>query len=250
MFAFLRRSTITLDCFTTIPYVYDFAKIEMASKHIPNWWIKTSKFNENNEPTIKNCRGFIDYYTTGFVIPSWFEVELELYKEQEINKFRWRSSNDQFKTIGSHSLEQFSGFCLPNGMNIKLTSPWLFKTNSKINFVWGQPTWNSRDMVEKITVLPAVVNFYYQHETHINFFTIASADKISTLKIHPKTPLVILHPCTEKKIIIKNHLVDEKEYNRINGVKNLVLNNTYEELINSFQNRKKLIDECPYHRKK
>ena len=67
--------------------------------------------------------------------------------------------------------------------------------------------------------------------------------------IKPLTPLVILHPMTEEKVVIKNHLVDEKEYQRVTGIDKLHFTGN----LNLYNRRKKLIkkvDElnCPYHK--
>jgi hypothetical protein len=249
---FIKPSVVYLDCFTYLPYVYDYARIELATKYFPEWLIKTPKYNQDNVPTIKNCAGVKDYYKKGIVIPSWFEMELNLSKQTSVEGFDyvWSASNKDIDTNFSHSGDEFYGFCLDDGMNIKLTSPWLFKTNKNIDFTWTQPVWNTRNMIEKLTVLPAVINFYYQHITHINFFTTSPKD-IATLAIHipAKTPLVMLHPMTEKNVVIKNYLTDKKEYDRILGVEKLFLSNTKEQIASIYNRKKKLIDNCPYYTK-
>ena len=131
---------------------------------------------------------------------------------------------------------------------MKLHTPWVFKCNRDINFTWTQPTWNNRDAIDRYTILPAVVNYKYQFNTSINLFMIKKEQEEGTL-IKPLTPLVILHPMTEEKVVIKNHLVDEKEYQRVTGIDKLHFTGS----LNLYNRRKKLINKvdelnCPYHK--
>jgi len=208
---FFKKKKIVLDCFTHKHYVHNFAKINYASKFYPYWWEKTIKSDDNNNvvPTIKFCDGLISFYNTGIVIPSWFSLVIDIGDNNQ-KEYNWRSSNNDFNDI-SHRYVQFKHFCLDNGFNFKIMSPWKFKTNRKINFVWSQPTWSIRNNLFNYCILPGVLNFKMQHSTHVNLFCQYDKEP-KTINIEPLDPLVILHPLSDEEIIIKNHIVDENEY--------------------------------------
>jgi hypothetical protein len=252
MFHFFKKKKIVLDCFTTVPAVYDNCKIDYGSKYYPEWWKDTPKvLNEFN--TIKSCRAFIDYYKRGIVIPSWFEADVTLFERGNIeNKwFTMKYSNDYVDLSQSHDSVQFLNFARDTGRNIKIKSPWAFKCNKDIGFSWTQPTWSMRDIFKHFSLLPSVMNFKYQHHTHINFY-IQLEDSPVTVTIPPLTPLVMLHPLTEEKVEIKNHLVDEKEFHRIFSKEELLLHRNLDDESKEFQRKKALthkleeINQCPF----
>lgn len=254
MFHFFKKKKIVLDCFTNIPAVYDNCKIDYGSRYYPEWWKETPKvFNNSN--TIKTCRGFIDYYKSGIVIPSWFEADLHLYeKDNADNKwFSMKYSNDYVDLSQSHDSIQFLGFAQNYGKNIKIKSPWAFKTKADIGFVWTQPIWSNRESFRHFSLLPAVMNFKYQHHTHINFF-VELSDSPITITIPPLTPLVMLHPLTEEKVEIKTHLVSDKEYERVFSKEDLILNRDLADESREYDRKKALtkkieqIQQCPFRK--
>lgn len=252
MFHFFKKEKIVLDCFTCIPSVYDNAKIKNGSNYFPDWWKSTPRTFENRN-TIKSCRGFIDYFRDGIVIPSWFEADIHVYpfNDPEQRSFRVQYSNNYVDLSASHDNVQFMDFAKHNGRNIKIKSPWAFKTKADINFLWTQPTWHMRNNFNKISVLPAVVNFKYQHHTHINFF-LELGESEYTVNLPPITPLVMIHPMTEKKVEIKTHLVDEKEFNRVFSTEDLILNRDLQDESKEYERKKQLkdkiekIERCPF----
>lgn len=247
---FFKKKQIVLDCFTKIPYVYDHAKIDHAIKYVPEWWKKTPKLIEGKESgTVKNCIGFIDYYKKGFVMPSWFELNLTIHKHNDPEN-RWYSftgSNDDVDLERSHAPYQFEGFAGFDGKNIKINSPWGFKTKDEIYFTATQPTWNMRANLEQLTLLPAVVNFKYQNFLNVNYF-VTNREYEQHCSIKPLTPLIMLHPMSDRKITVKNHLVSEKEWDRLFGIYNLVIKDE-----NDYQKKKELHEtiekqkKCPFH---
>jgi hypothetical protein len=222
---FFKKKNIVLDCFTKLPYAYDYAKVDHAIKYIPDWWSKTPKQVPDKEfGTIKNCIGVLDYYKRGIVIPSWFEMELTIHTLNNPGDtwYSWKGSNDDISTEGSHAPYQFEGFAQHDGKNVKIANPWGFKTKEEIYFTATQPTWNLRPLLNNVTILPAVVNYKIQHFTHINMFVI-NKEKDQTCIIPPLTPLMMLHPMTERNVIIKHHLLTEKEWDREFGLYNLFM---------------------------
>jgi hypothetical protein len=248
---FFKKPEIVLDCFTTSSFVYDYAKVNYGHRYMPQWFKDTPLINQDGEPTIKHCTGVKDFYKTGIVIPSWFEMRLHIFKKDNDDRswYEWIASNEQVKCDGSHSPEQFEGYALDNGTNLKLDTPWLFRTNKYVQFAWTQPTWSQRSLIDNLTVLPAVVDYKYQHDTNISFFVL-NKDEPKDVTIEALTPLVILHPMTDVNVVIKNHLVDRKEYDRINGIDKLFVKDGKTET-RRWLARKKTMDkiekiECPY----
>jgi hypothetical protein len=256
---FFKKQEIVLDCFTHIPYVYDHAKVNYGSKFIPEWWKETppTVIGDGKETgTIKNCIGFIDFYKKGIIIPSWFEIDLTIWEKNhpENHWYSIQSSNEHVSTTYSHAPYQFEGFANQTGKNIKLASPWAFKTKEDIFFSWTQPTWNMRPFLNDLFLLPAVVNYKYQHTTNINYM-VDNYEYARTVTIPALTPLVILHPLTEKKVIIKNHLISEKEHNRMFGIEKLALIRNTKDMNQGYNKRKDLLiksedlSKCPFSQK-
>lgn len=233
---FVRERPVQLDCFTSIPHVFDYAKISQNFK--PDWFKKTpALINNGSQQTIKNCAAFSQFYKHGIVIPSWFELELTIGSTRD-QFWCWESSTDTLQTNYSHSSDQFEGFAKGTGNNVKITSPWAFKTKDDINFLWSQPTWNMRNTLFNFCVLPGVVEFKKQHATNINLFIEYQQEK-QFCKIPSLNPLVILHPLTEKKIEIKNHLVSENEIKRIKeGITHLYFNRNF---LETLKNKRKIL---------
>lgn len=252
MFHFFKKKKIVLDCFTNVPAVYDNCKINYGPKYFPDWWKETPKVL-NNFNTIKSCRGFIDYYKTAIVIPSWFEADIHLFEKHNAeNKcISIKYSNNYVDLSDSHDSVQFLNFAQDYGKNIKIKSPWAFKCNKDIGFAWTQPTWSMRDSLKHLSVLPAVMNFKYQHHTHINFFVELGNSPV-TVTIPPLTPLVMLHPLTEHNVEIKTHLVTDTEYSRIFSTEDLILNRDLADEAREFERKKALknkvenINQCPF----
>lgn len=251
---FIKKEEIVLDCFVTEPFIYDLAPIAPAMKHVPDWWKNTpSKIADPHDPqmaTIKHCAGFIDYYKKGVVIPSWFDMELKIHELGHEKYYDWQSSNRMVSTDHSHPQGQWINFAEPNGQNMKLSSPWAFRTREDVQFTWTQPIWNHRKLIPHLTVLPAVVNYRYNHATEINFL-IENKNSAQELNIPALTPLVILHCLSEKNVKIQNHLVTESEWYRIFGLDRLVFKRNGQDSTVFYHSKKKLKDQldpkCPFH---
>lgn len=258
---FVKKSEIVLDCFTDVAHVYDNAKINHAHKFFPEWFKNTPKIHgqaegkiDPNMTSIKNCVGLKDFYIKGIAIPSWFTMRLTVNPIGVDPAWQWESSHSDMLTDNSHHQDAFKGFAKDTGHNLKVSSPWFFRTKEEIYFTWTQPTWGQRSWLDnRVSILPAVINFYYQHATEINLFLVQEEYK-QEINIDPLEPLVILHPMTEKNVIIKTHLVDEKEKMRLMSMDKLLFQHGAFDSI-SFYNRKKAMkkklqelnnSQCPF----
>jgi hypothetical protein len=99
---------------------------------------------------------------------------------------------------------------------------------------------------------PATINFKYQHVTNINLFVV-NKEQAQQCRIKPLMPLAILHPLTDKKITIKNHLVSKEEWERHLGISKLILKRHPREWISLYKTKKDLhtkienLNKCPYN---
>jgi hypothetical protein len=106
-----------------------------------------------------------------------------------------------------------------------------------------------------LLLLPAVVNYKYQHSTNINFL-FERRDTEQKIKIMPLTPLVMLHPQTDKNIVIKHHLVSVEEIENLNrGILQMFFHKSLEQKASVYNKKKNIIDQqesrsnkkCPFH---
>ena len=243
------NNEIVLDCYTYLPYAYEYAQIDYAINYPPAWWKKMPSHSvDTKKATVKSCVGVLDYFKKGIVIPSWFEMEIDVADKSNNVWYTWVASNPDVATGNSHSPDQFAEFAGVDGKNIKITSPWKFTTKEEIYFSWTEPSWHLRDILSYVTVLPGVTNFKFQNFTEINLF-VTNKNSPEKFTIPALTPLAMLHPLTEKRIIIKNHLITKEEWVNMLGLHSLVLKRTPSDL--TYKKRKNLVTEkgegaCPF----
>ena len=97
-------------------------------------------------------------------------------------------------------------------IHIKIISPWKCKSKSDTKIYFTAPTWNHPlDVPYKI--LSGVVDYKYQYATHINMMVDLSVN--NNLMIKQSTPMAHLMPLTDKEVVVKNHLIDKKEYDNL-----------------------------------
>ena len=219
MIPFLRRKKeepIYLDCYTASHFAYDHAKIGHARKHIPDWFKHQRSFTAKGDASIKHCPAVGDYFAKGIVIPLWGEVEINVNPiGDETSNLAWRSSNTDFDLHGSsHPKSQWDEFGSDNLVNVKFVSPWAFKTREPLYFSWGQPLWSQPDTFNSLIGMPSVIQFKTQCATNLNYIVEQKAEH-QTIKLEPLTPMAMLHPMTERRVEIRNHLVDADKFGRM-----------------------------------
>ena len=224
MMFFIRKKEVVLDCFTKDPVVYNLFKINHAKQFLPDWWKELpSQVRSHADPTnpfaigstMRTCAGLIDYYKTGVMLPAWSDMGFEVGKFGT-GYVRVSIASPVSGETSQHPASQ-RGKYLPSESysHIKITSPWVFKMKKPIQFVLLKPLWNY-SAPEEIIIPPGCVNFKYQHSTNINLF-LKHEKEIKIIRIDAGTPLLHWIPQSDDKIIIKNHLVDEIEFNtRVN----------------------------------
>ena len=243
MFFFFKKSKIIVDCFTYQEHVLELSPIEKANKFIPEWFKHTPR--ETSSPnvltpnvTIKECRGVIDTYDQGYIIPLWSDFAMEVKDK----RYSWTYS-DSISTAHPHPHTQWDTFTDHHNVgHIKLATPWLIHTKKDIMWSCIDPFWNNRLQTEYITI-PGVINFKYQHAISINLF-FSLQDKL--IRIKHGHPMYHLIPLTEYKTELRYHVVSHHEFKEKNNVQ-FSFYNQYIKRKNIIKNKEK---QCPFHWKK
>lgn len=202
----LFNRSITLDCYTTDPQVYEHAKIQQAGKFIPDWWKSLPK--DVPFPTMRQCAGFIDLYKKSFVLPLWSDLDVSI----DGNQFQWQYA-DNLSSAGNHAKNQFGEWIGEDSiLHLKLNSPWRLRCDKEVFFQWSDATWEE-DRVFKYMTPTAIVEYKYQHATNVNL--LFNKERVQEIRLHHGTPLVFITPITENKVVLKHHLVSESKMKEI-----------------------------------
>ncbi|NBV27402.1 hypothetical protein EBS02_00025 [bacterium] len=242
MFFWFKKSKVILECFTTDELVYEHAKIESMIKFFPDWWKKTKKI-ENDKFTIKNCTAILEFYRKGITMPLWTNLKISLNGD---GTFEWKSSNSATE-VESHHKNQFLKFAHHDGYNIKVISPWIFRTKKEKYFLLSNPIYNNRNLINCMTVMPGVLEFKYNRDVNVNFFLIAGEKQY--IEIPAFTPMLALHPLFEESVEIKNFLITSEEFSKIDYAKRFVDVNYS---LNLYKEKRKVVDhtesksKCPF----
>jgi hypothetical protein len=218
MFSFFHRTPkITVDCFTYSPSVYEYAPVVRAIRAVPDFWKALpnpdpySGFNDDGtlfvrrDSTLKNCLGFIELYKRGFIIENWSAIHL--FVEQE----GFRFYNADLDMPQSHPKSQLGeGFKYFH--HLKLISPWLLREKTGVNFVCIPTTWSHEKY--DFAMPSGVLDFKLNHAVNINIMLRIYQQPYETT-IEFGHPLVHFIPLSEHHLEVKNHLVDQLEYDKL-----------------------------------
>lgn len=222
LFKFIEKP-ITLDCFTADANAFYHAPIVPSTKALPTWLKGVGKDVPKNDPryvnkplrtTLKQCNGFIDYFSQSFTLPLWSDLHMYV-SEEGSNEWSYEYA-DQKSEIHIHAPYERGDF-LPeeNYQHFKLVSPWAIATKNSFQVHVTSPMWQL-PKPEQLLVLPAVIDFKYAHGTHVNMM-IPKQQEAQSILLQVGQPLMNLVPLTDKKINVKCHLVDDKEIDRIHS---------------------------------
>jgi len=210
------KKKITLDAFTIRNEVLQYTPIKKASFYTPEWFKKlpgpNKLINKNKEVappllSMKTCNGLTDYFSQGFVIPLWSDVNFEVNEEGVRYQFADCCSVCEF-----HSPKQYEGYIKDNTHeHIKMNPPWHLRCNSNINFLFSKVDWHF-DELKEIYIPSGVLNFKHNSFPAINMF-LPKSNSIISLKYGQ--PLIHLIPLTDKKVELKTHLVSQTEYDKV-----------------------------------
>jgi hypothetical protein len=259
---FFKKKSIELNCYTSYNHVYDMFKIESAKKHIPDWFKElpstfTDPRSVNPIPTVKTCVGIASYFRNGFIIPMWTDAQIGYV--QANNGY---TNTTQFVTQFSdgatkcqvHEQKQIGNNFMPDQTyaNFKIFSPWVFDCDEDIDWLWTQPAYNFK-YPDELILLPGALEFKYNSNVFINLGMrkLNENKEPKCINIEAGQPLVHLIPLTDRKVIVKNHLVSNEEWNRIFQKNNRAFFfNNHNKKRNILKNKELTNSKCPFGFKK
>lgn len=245
---FFRKPKITIDCFTDNYFAYTYTPIKKASRCLPDWYKKQpinkrkwKDYHPENNRNIRSCYGFNELFKRGIVIETWCD---HLFNVNNSNiSFKTSSSNIRPPIIHSKSLYE-GGF--NNYNHIKLQCPWMFVEKTGVKFLYTAPTWLLEDYY--FDVLPGVVEFKVNRTTATNIM-FAKPPAGSNYEVFIPAGQAIAHIiplCEDKQIEIKNHLISNEEYIRMNDQgTSLALFGGFNSLMRL--DKKNEDSKCPFH---
>ena len=228
-----KKKPVVIDCYTYDRAAHTFFKPDKGIKFLPQWWKDLPNDTPDNFKNMKGCAGLIDYYKNGIVIPAWSYFNIGI-RNKEVS---WFARNGQ---VDFHAPAQRGDFA-SNFVQCKLLSPWAFSCSEEINFLWNIPLWSFTDP-EKIINLQGILNFKYQNATNVNLLFKDSEDGYE-FPIKEGTPLAILHPITEREVVLKYHYVDKQKWEEISVVRYPSRRFDY---LNAKKALKSLESKCPF----
>lgn len=212
MFSFFHRiSTITVDCFTTDSFLYEYSPIVRGTRCYPEWWKTLPRSGSivdqdlNLQNNMKNCYGFIELHKQSFVLRCWSDILFSV-TENEGYKYNFLRGN---ANLEEHSSAQYN-HAFSKFYHAKLGSPWNLREKTGIHFAFFANHWHNEHLDY---ILPnGLIRYDWQNQTNVNMFI---PKKNFTFTINLNQPLVHIVPLTEKKVNMKCHLIDEKEWERM-----------------------------------
>lgn len=211
---FFKRKEIVVDCFTSNLAIHDVFPIQPSIKFLPEWWKKlpsttTQTINsiEVSNGTIKICDGFISYYKNSITIPMWCDLGVKTTSEGSWN-YLFAGTEPTAEGVTSHNRDEY-GPAFDNYIHLKIMSPWIISEKTGVNFLFTYPFWNNFDKKGYPLVPPGIVEYKHQNTSNVNVFF---KKENSQFIFNSGDALVNLIPLTDKKVIVKNHLVTPNEY--------------------------------------
>lgn len=213
MFTFFhRKSKIYLDCFTTSSTVFNFTPPVKTSKTFPEWWINLPKkipvfdytTSDYVHPTLhttnmRTCYGFVELFKKGLIIENFFDINI---KTTEDNIRYMYEGGFPPQTHPSYQL----GDGFKNYYHLKINNPWLFSEKTGVHFLLIGASWHLENY--DFIIPPGVLRFDIQASANINMFF---PKKNNMFSIPKGQPLAQIIPLSEKKLVIRKHLITKDE---------------------------------------
>ena len=249
---FFKRKTRVIDCFTSNQMVHDHFPIALAKEFVPAWFKKLNPTFKVNDPntlkeeaaTVKRCPGIANLFNTGFILPMWTDLILD-FKPQNNNefKFRWETAvKDPTWNVEVHSSQQYTGLFENNFFQAKITSPWLIKESSGLDFMFIEPTYNMSNP-NIFTTVPGILNFKYQNYVNVNIMTEIVNPMDKQIRISAGNPLAQIIPLTEDNVELRIHKISKEEYNSLDES-----TAAYNWFGTYFDRKRKVDKKCPFHK--
>lgn len=213
------QKPVVLDAFTCRPDIYEYSRLRMANDCIPQWWKDLPRTIEYPDlffpvPTMRSCYGFISQFKHGFFIPLWSDLALEIDKiGGSEDRFQY---SDRMSRAQPHPPNERGVFApLHDYYHLKLVNPWIFQCNEEIVWETVQPAWNM-ERPETFLTPSGMFDFKNQAAANINLLFAREQEKKRVLLNHGQLMMQVI-PLTERKLVVKQHLVSEEEYAKLRG---------------------------------
>lgn len=121
-----------------------------ATKYLPDWYRKTSKwinpFNSNNkiqhQKTLKHCMPFLDALSSGYIFETWADIGVSI-NEDGSPHIMWRGQqDDEFQMFESRNPAMSGGMITPDNchsVHFTLSHPMHIKTPKGYSVIVTQP---------------------------------------------------------------------------------------------------------------
>lgn len=207
MWSNLFKKDITLNCYTWSKNVYEHFKIDHSKSFIPEWFKRlpgalNHKFYDT--PTMKSCPGIINLYKKGVMIPLWSDLVIK----SDVDSYQYQFADGHSQISYNHP-DAMGSFADTTGVHsLNITSPWVFDCDSKVEWMFINPIWNTQTM--DVTVVPGSVDFNLPMRSNINIMIRKGLQH--NITIEAGSPIAQMIPLTERNIKIKCHRVSQEEF--------------------------------------
>jgi len=211
---------IYLDCYTSNHSAYKAARISSAINYLPMWWKRLlptverpvmDKVPNFKRPatTMRHCIGLTDMFKKSFCFPLWSDLDIHVEPAMQ-DGYAWKFADANSKLSEHHAFQRGDFMPPEHFQHLKLDSPWYLHCDENINFLFFDPFWPSYEGEEVAIIPPGILNFKHQTGTNINMFIRKLPDEARTVELKFNTPLVFIMPLTERKVILRHHLVPQE----------------------------------------
>ena len=180
---------------------------------MPTWTQSCPRSSSHKDPlstqTLTKCMGLHTYFQKGFVLPMWSDVSITI-GPRGTSEYTYQYA-DQKSCIHAHSPDQMNNYYPADEYQLlKFISPWCIVPSESVDCLYSQPQWNSKEY-EDLHVLGGVVDPFYMPEINVNA-VIKRGDDEKNLLLKFGASLMHIMPITERKVILRNHLVSSEDY--------------------------------------
>ena len=245
MLFFFKEKPLVVDAFCpeAMIHAYELAPIDYSYKFYPEWWKKLEKLEFNwdrmrSNVNMKYCVGMMNEYQNSLMIPLWSDLAIKWSKVPNQNE-EWRYQySDNVSSVSTHPSPQRGDFKRDH-FHAKIQSPWMLKSKKGVLFQWKDPYYNFNKQLN-YDVLPGTLEFYNQHATHINL--LLKPEVGQQVFIEFGTPMVHLRALSERKIVLKRHLISNAEHKKMET--SFTMRPTFAKSYSIVKNKKE--KKCPF----
>lgn len=238
-----KQKPIVVDAYTNIGVLYEYAQPKSAAKSKPKWWKELPSLkggtddNWYNSMNMKVCAGLNDLYRKGIVIPMWSDVDIKIGKIGS-GAYEYLYA-DKMSSMSTHDPSEWGGFVdNKNFQHIKLHTPWILDCKEDVDFIMTPDMYSGAFPPDAL--LPVgVLNFSKTGSCNINVMFKRHSEDVKHL-IEFGSSVAMLIPMSDRKIVIKHHLISNDDYDRLSSRKNATP---------TFKGKYYRMQSCPFKRK-